>query len=173
MRDLLVDGEGGGLPYLPELPARGPGADMIGRAAGLLVDLHVDLQPSGWRFVDRRGHDAAAPRRCWPQDLDELAEAFDGYEGDLKVQVTGPWTLAAGIELNRGEKALADPGALRDLVGVAGRGLRVHLADVARLVPGARSCSSSTSRRCPPSSPATCPPPPATATCAPSTRRPR
>ena len=45
------------LPYLPELPARGPGADMIGRGAALLVDLHVDVQPSGWRFVDRPGLD--------------------------------------------------------------------------------------------------------------------
>ena len=32
------------LPHLPELPARGPGADMIGRTASALVDLHVDLR---------------------------------------------------------------------------------------------------------------------------------
>ena len=43
----------------PETPGRGPGADIIGRAAGLLVDLPVDLQPSGWRFVDRPGRDAS------------------------------------------------------------------------------------------------------------------
>jgi hypothetical protein len=134
VRDILGDGH---LPYLPELPARGPGADMIGRAAGLLVDLHVDLQPSGWRFVERGGHDASRTKALLRQDLDELAEAFDGYQGDLKVQCTGPWTLAAGIELQRGEKALADPGALRDLVGSLAEGLRVHLADIARLVPGA------------------------------------
>ena len=42
----ILDGH---LPYLPELPARGPGADMIGRSAGLLVELPVDLQPTGWR----------------------------------------------------------------------------------------------------------------------------
>jgi hypothetical protein len=41
------------LPHLPELPARGPGSDLVGRTAGRLVDLHVDLQPSGWRLVDR------------------------------------------------------------------------------------------------------------------------
>jgi hypothetical protein len=134
VRDLLGDGH---LPYLPELPARGPGADMIGRAAGLLVDLHVDLQPSGWRFVERGGHDAQRTAALLHQDLDELAEAFDGYEGDLKVQCTGPWTLASGVELQRGEKALADPGAVRDLVGSLAEGLRVHLAEVARLVPGA------------------------------------
>ena len=35
------------VPYLPELPGRGPGADLIGRAAALLVDMPVDLQPVG------------------------------------------------------------------------------------------------------------------------------
>ena len=39
-RDLLLDADGLGLPYLPETPARGPGSDLLGRAAGLLVDLH-------------------------------------------------------------------------------------------------------------------------------------
>ncbi len=125
------------LPYLPELPARGPGADLIGRGAGLLVDLHVDLQPAGWRFVERPGHDAHRTAALWRQDLDELAEVFDGYEGPLKVQCAGPWTLAAGIELQRGEKALSDQGALRDLVGSLAEGVRRHLEDVRRLVPGA------------------------------------
>lgn len=126
------------LPYLPELPARGPGADMIGRAAGLLVDLHVDLQPAGWRLVERPGHDAARTGAFWRQDLDELAEAFDGWQGDLKLQCTGPWTLAAHLELTRGEKVLVDPGAVRDLTGSLAEGIRVHLDTVQRLVPGAR-----------------------------------
>ena len=134
VRDILGDGQ---LPFLPELPARGPGADMIGRGAALLVDLHVDLQPGGWRFVDRPGRDAARTAAFWHQDLDELAEVFDGYDGDLKLQVTGPWTLAASIELNLGEKSLADEGALRDLVGSLAEGLRQHVAEVQRLVPGA------------------------------------
>lgn len=134
MREILGDGH---LPYLPELPARGPGADMVGRAAALLVDLHVDLQPGGWRFVDRPGRDSSRAAAFWHQDLDELAEVFDGYVGDLKVQVTGPWTLAAGIELNRGEKSLADRGALRDLVGSLAEGVRQHVAEVQRLVPAA------------------------------------
>lgn len=126
------------LPYLPELPARGPGADMIGRAAGLLADLHVDLQPAGWRLVERPGHDASRTGALWRQDLDELAEAFDGWEGELKLQCTGPWTLAAHLELTRGEKVLVDPGAVRDLTGSLAEGIRVHLDTVQRLVPGAR-----------------------------------
>lgn len=135
VRDLLGERD---LPHLPELPARGPGADIVGRSAGLLVDLAVDLQPSGWRFVDRGGRDASRTAALWRQDLDELAEAYDGYVGDLKVQVAGPWTLASGIRLHRGELVIADPGAVRDLTGSLAEGLRVHLADLERLVPGVR-----------------------------------
>ncbi|MFZ1372892.1 MAG: methionine synthase, partial [Nostocoides sp.] len=83
VRDLLVPTEGLGVPYLPETPGRGPGADLIGRGAGLLADLSVDLQPSGWRFVDRAGHDAARTAALLRQELDELAEAYDGYAGPL------------------------------------------------------------------------------------------
>ncbi|WP_409485222.1 methionine synthase [Arsenicicoccus dermatophilus] len=135
VRSLLADE---GLPYLPELPDRGPGADLIGRAAALLVDLHVDLQPQGWRFVDRAGRDAERTAAWWRQDLDELAETFDGYEGELKVQVAGPLTLAGSVWLHRGERAVVDEGALRDLTGSLAEGVRNHVAEVERLVPGAR-----------------------------------
>lgn len=125
------------LPYLPELPARGPGADMIGRAAHLLVDLQVDLQPQGWRLVPRPGRDHERTGSWWRQDLDELAEAYDGYTGPLKVQVTGPWTLAASIWLPLGDRVLSDRGATRDLAGSLADGLAEHAAQVRRLVPGA------------------------------------
>lgn len=137
VRDLLVDGEGVGIPYLPETPDRGPGAELVGRAAGLLVELPVDLQPSGWRLVDRPGRDAGRTASLLRQDLDELAEAYDGYEGPLKVQVCGPWTLAATLELTRGERVLTDPGAVADLVASLAEGSAVHVGDVRRLVPGA------------------------------------
>lgn len=137
MRDLLLDGDGLGIPYLPETPARGPGADIIGRAAGLLVDLHVDLQPAGWRLVDRPGRDAERTAALWRQDLDELAEAYDGYAGPLKTQVCGPWTLGAHLELNRGERVITDPGAARDLIESLAEGIALHVATVRRLVPAA------------------------------------
>ncbi len=137
VRDLLVDGDGIGVPFLPETPARGPGADMVGRAAGLLVDLAVDLQPSGWRLVDRPGRDAGRTAALLGEDLDELAEAYDGYEGPLQVQVCGPWTLAATLELTRGERVLTDPGAVADVRASLAEGVLAHLADVRRLVPGA------------------------------------
>ena len=37
------------LPFLPELPGRGAGAEMIGRGAILLAELPVEIVPSGWR----------------------------------------------------------------------------------------------------------------------------
>ncbi|MFJ2887661.1 methionine synthase [Streptomyces sp. NPDC087305] len=125
-------------PFLPELPARGPGADMIGRTAGLLVEVYARVEPSGWRVGDRPGRDT---KRAWAwlgEDLDALEEFTQGYEGPLKVQAVGPWTLAANLELRNGESALSDLGAGRDLAGSLAEGLRNHLADVQRRVPGAQ-----------------------------------
>jgi methionine synthase II (cobalamin-independent) len=133
----VVLGELPDLPHLPELPARGPGADMVGRGAGLLVELPVDLQPSGWRFVDRPGLDARRTRDLLERDLDALTEAADGYTGPLKLQAPGPWTLAATVELARGDKALSDRGAVRDLTSSLAEGLAVHAAEVGARVPGA------------------------------------
>jgi methionine synthase II (cobalamin-independent) len=110
---------------------------MIGRGAGLLAELAVDLQPMGWRFVDRPGRDAHRTSALLREDLDELAEAFDGYDGDLKVQIAGPWTLACSIWLHRGERSVVDVGASRDLIASLAEGLRVHLDEVARFVPRA------------------------------------
>lgn len=139
VRDLLTESPEGvtTVPYLPELPERGPGSDMIGRATGLLVDLPVDLQPQGWRLVDRPGRDAERTSSWWRQDLDELAEALDGWTGPLKLQVAGPWTLAAALWLPLGDRVLSDAGATRDLAESLAEGVGLHLADVARLVPGA------------------------------------
>ncbi|ROR42010.1 cobalamin-independent methionine synthase catalytic subunit [Kitasatospora cineracea] len=125
------------LPHLPELPARGPGADMIGRGAGLLTELFVQTEPSGWRFTDRPGRDTKRAVSWLGEDLDALEEYTQGYAGPLKVQAVGPWTLAGSIELRHGEKALSDPGACRDIAGSLTEGLRRHLADVRRRVPGA------------------------------------
>jgi len=120
---------------LPELPERGPGADLIGRGAGLLLELAVDLQPSGWRFVPRPGMDLGRTRDLWARDLDALAQEAGDYWGWFKVQVAGPWTLAAGIELHRGDKAVADPGATRDIAQSLAAGLAEHLTELGRAMP--------------------------------------
>lgn len=125
------------LPHLPELPARGPGADMIGRTAALLVDLAVGLQPSGWRFGDRPGRDTARARGFLAQDLDTLEEQAGDFDGPLKIQVAGPWTLAGAIETRNGQRALADPGAVRDLTTSLAEGVAAHVTDVRRRLPRA------------------------------------
>ncbi len=125
-------------PFLPELPARGPGADMIGRTAGMLVELYARVEPSGWRLGDRPGRDTKRARSWLGEDLDALEEFTQGYEGPLKVQAVGPWTLAAALELRNGEAVLSDAGACRDLAASLAEGLRLHLAEVRRRVPGAR-----------------------------------
>lgn len=134
----VVTGTFEDFPFLPELPARGPGADMIGRTAGMLVELYARVEPSGWRIGDRPGRDTRRARSWLGEDLDALEEFTQGYEGLLKVQAVGPWTLAARLELKNGEAALSDPGACRDLAASLAEGLRLHLAEVRRRVPGAR-----------------------------------
>ena len=146
----LVFGELPDLPHLPELPDRGPGADLTGRTAALLVDLPVELTPSGWRFTARPGRTCARHIGFLSADLDALEEAAGGYAGPLKIQVCGPWTLAATIELIRSQDpALADPGAVADLTASLAEGLAAHVAEVRERVPGARSWSSLTSLACP------------------------
>ncbi|MER5637583.1 methionine synthase [Kitasatospora sp. NPDC002227] len=126
------------LPHLPELPARGPGADMIGRGLGLLVELFGHVEPSGWRFSDRPGRDTRRAHSWLGEDLDALEEFTQEYQGPLKVQAVGPWTLAASVELRNGERAVKDLGACRSIAESLTEGLRRHLADVQRRVPGAR-----------------------------------
>jgi methionine synthase II (cobalamin-independent) len=127
------------LPHLPELPARGPGADMVGRTATGLVDLPVDLSPSGWRLVARPGLDRRRGQELLGADLDALLPvAGPGYDGPLKVPLAGPWTLAASVQLPRGGPVLADSGAVRDLTESLVETVRAHIDDVRRRVPHAR-----------------------------------
>ncbi|TYK48418.1 methionine synthase [Actinomadura decatromicini] len=132
-----VLGETPELPHLPELPARGPGADLTGRTAGLLVDMPVHLEPSGWRFSDRPGRDTLRSRDHLARDLDVLEEVAGGHDGPFKIQVCGPWTLAATIELRHGDRALKDAGAVRDLAASLAEGVAAHVADVRRRLPAA------------------------------------
>ena len=125
------------LPHLPELPARGPIADLTGRALAITSELGFDLQPAGWRLTDAAGVDHRRARSLLAQDLDVLEEQLQDYEGRLKVQVAGPWTLAATVEKPRGDRLLSDLGARRELAQALAEGVRVHLEDVQHRVPGA------------------------------------
>lgn len=133
----VVVGELDRLPYLPELPARGVGADMIGRAGALLVDIAIDTVPRGYRIAARPGAVTRRARSLLDEDVDALEEAWDKAGGagsgrPVKVQAPGPITLAAELELPNGHRAITDPGALRDLAASLAEGLAVHRAELAR-----------------------------------------
>lgn len=133
----IVLGELPLLPHLPELPARGPGAELIGRTAGLLVELPVELYAARWRVASRPGRDRRRSRDLMERDLDQLAAQAEAYAGPVKVQVAGPLTLAASVELPVGGRLVRDPGAVRDLAGSLAEGVREHVAAVARRLPRA------------------------------------
>jgi methionine synthase II (cobalamin-independent) len=135
----VVAGELPDFPYLPELPDRGPGADLTGRTAALLIEIPVEVTPRGWRLAERPGRDLVRARNMLSSDLDVMEEALDGFRGPLKVQLCGPWTLAATLELPRTlNVAIADPGAVADLTASLAEGAAAHLAEVAKRVPGAQ-----------------------------------
>lgn len=134
----IVLGEAPELPYLPELPGRGAPAGMTGRALAMVADLGFDLQPAGWRLTDGPGVDHRRARSLLAQDLDELEEQAQDHRGALKVQVAGPWTLAATVEKPRGDKVVSDHGARRELAQALAEGVATHLADVRRRVPAER-----------------------------------
>ena len=124
------------IPHLPELPGRGWHADLAGRGAALLADLYVDVQPTGWRIVPRPSRDGRRAKDLLARDVDALEHAAqDGAPEVLKLQATGPWTLASLVELHRGDKVLADYGAVIDLAQSLAEGLMQHVADVQRRFP--------------------------------------
>jgi len=135
----VIAGELPDFPHLPELPDRGPGADLTGRTAALLVDVAVEVTPRGWRLAERPGRDLSRARSMLSSDLDAFEEVLDGFRGPVKIQLCGPWTLAATLELpHTMNVAIADPGAVADLTTSLAEGAAAFAADVAKRVPGAR-----------------------------------
>ena len=126
----VVAGELPDFPHLPELPDRGPGADLTGRTAGLLVEIPVEVTPRGWRLAERPGRDLVRARTMLSSDLDVMEEVLDGFRGTLKIQLCGPWTLAATLELTRTlNVAIADPGAVADLTASLAEGVAAHVSE--------------------------------------------
>lgn len=124
------------LPHLPELPARGPWASITGRAAGLLVDLPLELELDRWRTAQAPGRDMRRSRSLLAEDLDAFEEVLQGFTGSVKVQVCGPVTLAATVELRGGDVLASDPAALRDVAASLAEGVGQHLDVLARRLTG-------------------------------------
>jgi hypothetical protein len=129
----VVLGELPEFPHVPELPDRGVGADLIGRTAALLVDLAVQVVPSGYRVSSHAGADHRRAVDLLRWDLDALQEAREkaGLTPPvIKTQLAGPWSLAANIELPRGHRVLTDRGAVREFTDSVLEGLAAHVDEL-------------------------------------------
>ena len=74
-------------------------------------------------------------------DINILADvigAEDAPPDDMKIQLRGPLSLAAGLHLHNGERALIDYGARRDIAASLAAGVEGYLKRVAAAAPGAR-----------------------------------
>lgn len=119
----IMSGENPDLPSVPELPARGPGADMIGRALSLLAKVAPEFAgettTAGWRLAGRTtdaGNRTMRRGSSWfAQDCDTAAESYGGATA-VKVAVAGPWTVCATVELANGHRILSDRGAVGDVL---------------------------------------------------------
>ena len=116
-------------PHLPQLPARGVGSDLIGRTAALLP-LNLDIGPRSWRVSRRPQIATMRARDQFERDLDLLEELWAGKVTELKVQLVGPWTLAAQIEMANGHRMITDRGATRDIADAVLYAAGEHRRDV-------------------------------------------
>ena len=119
----IVIGEFGVMPHVVELPARGPGADPIGRTSALLAEVdrsfEVETTVTGWR-IGHTGQAHLRRARAWlSHDLETLEASIGSHVGPIKVQVVGPLTLAARLEDPAGEALVRDLGAVAELAAAA------------------------------------------------------
>ncbi|HZC94502.1 MAG TPA: methionine synthase, partial [Mycobacterium sp.] len=135
--EVVVGELGTALAHLVELPARGVGADIIGRAGALLIDVAIDTVPRGYRVTARPGAVTRRAVSLLDEDIDALEEAWEtaGLRGSgrpVKVQAPGPITLAAELELTNGHRAITDLGAVHDITASLAEGVAAHRAEVSR-----------------------------------------
>lgn len=128
----IIQGETGDLLHLPQLPARGLGADAIGRSIGLIDALTVERGARSWMLSARPSRLTHRTRDYLAMDMDTCEETWGTSLDKVKVQVVGPWSLGARIELPNGHRVITDHGAMRDLTDALILGVQEHAADVAR-----------------------------------------
>ncbi|MDT5142953.1 MAG: hypothetical protein QOE52_5439 [Mycobacterium sp.] len=125
------------MAHLVELPARGVGSDIVGRAGALLIDVAIDTVPRGYRIAARPGAVTRRAVSLLDEDIDALEEAWEiaGLRGSgrpVKVQAPGPITLAAELELANGHRAITDLGAVHDIAASLAEGVATHRASLSR-----------------------------------------
>ncbi|MDO5493672.1 MAG: hypothetical protein Q4F53_08700 [Nesterenkonia sp.] len=127
-------------PALPELPARGHAAGLMGRAAAMLPEMPTDLTSYGWRLASGPGADVRRASTLLRADVDALAdvrgERLESGAAEasppLTVFVLGPVSLCAALALPDGEKTLIDHGARRDVTESLADGVSELLARLRR-----------------------------------------
>ena len=136
-------------PHVPELPARGPWFDMVGRGCAVLLDLPVAHAAGRWSFARGGrgiGTDLRKARSGLRDDSEQFADlvnqrqvlgAHDGEESlvAVKMQFCGPITLAASVELPNGQPALSDARARADIAASFAEGIRQHVLEIAGWFP--------------------------------------
>ena len=127
-----------GWPHVPELPERGLWAEPAARSAALLVELPVELEIGRWRTASRPGRDGRRAQSMFARDLDAVEEQWQGYQGPAKVQVLGPVSLAASIELQSGHLMVSDHVAMHDVAASLAEGVAALVSDLRSRVPGGR-----------------------------------
>ena len=126
-----------GLPYLPKLPGRGP--HRLDDRSRRWPSSRARRGPAAGRVAAHRrrgGGPPAGPLAAGPGPRRARGAGPGPTWGPPKVQVAGPWTLAATVEKPRGDKVLADHGARRELAQALAEGMGDHVADVRRRLPG-------------------------------------
>ncbi|GGC51919.1 methionine synthase [Hoyosella rhizosphaerae] len=127
---------GRGTPFLPMLENRGPGSEALGRTTALLVDLPVEASSTGYRLSDHVGLIGRRAIDFLHRDVDAFEEVWEigrySHVPTVKIQVVGPVTLAARLELRNGHAVVDDRGAVRDLVASLAEGTARHIAEIER-----------------------------------------
>lgn len=147
-RSLLGSGVDEQIPSAPALAHSAAADTATGAASSALIDtplaaalasldLTGDLAPYGWRVGVGDGLALHAARDHANRLLDAARIALFGFDGPLTIQRPGPVALAAAVFTASGERALGDPGLLRDLPQLLADGLARETAQVRERVPGA------------------------------------
>lgn len=138
----VVAGEFTDALFLPVLPERGPGADPVGRTAGLLSAISSDFStsviPSGWRISRTPGIDMQRAHDFLRQDQDAIEEHAQGFSGRFTCAVVGPISWCARVESASGESLIRDLGAVSEVSLVLVEAVDAHFRSVQRIFPDAQ-----------------------------------
>ena len=138
----VVTGEFPRALFLPVLPERGPGADPVGRTAGLLSQVSSDFSttviPSGWQISRTPGIDMQRAHDFLRQDQDAIEEHAQGFSEKFTCTVVGPISWCAKVESASGESLIRDLGAIAEVSLVLVEAVRAHMSSVRRMFPDAQ-----------------------------------